>query len=810
MNKKKYIFLVQLGSPKDPSVKSVRTYLKEFLGDPRLIDLPRILWLPILYLIVLPFRPKKSAEGYARLWNEKLGFPLVFITISFAEKLKKYLPAHWVVEPVFVLSDPRFKLRLQELKEETLNDSHAEMHIIPQYPQYSEATTAAIVDLFISETKTWVNFPSFSFYAQYFSAKCFIDQSQKKINEFLNSHTIDDLLISFHGLPKKRITEKNDDYFWQCMATFDLIVKNISFPKDKIHICFQSQFGRDEWLTPSTINQAEHLLECGSVKLAVYCPSFVVDCLETSIEIGEELLEEMHEHFPQAEITLINCLNDEESWVKDYAHYLKIMIEGSEVEKNELHYVVDQKHYQSIVQSEIQKDVPKNLNKKKNMTASEPLSPHSKKTLLAIFVVVFLDLLGFSIIFPLIPAIANHYLAVDSENYFLKLMWEGVYAVGSLVGAPIGQGQALVLFGCMLGAIYSFLQFFATTFWGNLSDKIGRKKILLFSTCGMVVSYAVWFFSGSFTLLILSRFIGGLMSGNISVASAAIADVTTESQRSKGMAYIGIAFALGFVFGPAIGGLSALFDFTKHFPELTAYGVNPFSAPALIAFILAFVNVILVNKLLKETWVPTKAASEVKHIERTINLFKILKPLPYPGVNLVNITYFLFIAIFSGMEFTLTFLTVERLNYLPVHNGMMFVFIGFMIAMVQGGFVRRRANQLGEAKVSLLGLFLLIPGLILISLTQSTALLLAGLFFLSAGSAMVIPCLTTLVSLYSPKEVQGKSLGVFRSLGAVGRIVGPLAGSLIFWRFGSAAAYICGAVALSIPLWLNRKLVKMA
>jgi predicted MFS family arabinose efflux permease len=228
--------------------------------------------------------------------------------------------------------------------------------------------------------------------------------------------------------------------------------------------------------------------------------------------------------------------------------------------------------------------------------------------------------------------------------------------------------------------------------------------------------------------------------------------------------------------------------------------------PALIAMILAAINVVLVSKLFKETWHPKKVASEVKHIERTINVFKILKPLPYPGVNLVNVTYFLFIAIFSGMEFTLTFLTVERLNYLPVNNGMMFVFIGLMIALVQGGFVRRRAHQLGEAKVSLMGLALIIPGLILISITQSTFLLLAGLFFLSAGSAMVIPCLTSLVSLYSPKEVQGKSLGIFRSLGALGRIVGPLGGSLIFWRFGSAAAYVCGAAGLMLPLLLNVKL----
>jgi MFS family permease len=187
-------------------------------------------------------------------------------------------------------------------------------------------------------------------------------------------------------------------------------------------------------------------------------------------------------------------------------------------------------------------------------------------------------------------------------------------------------------------------------------------------------------------------------------------------------------------------------------------------------------------------------------------VLKIFSPLPIAKVNFVNFAYFLFIAIFSGMEFTLTFLTVERLNYAPMHNGFMFVFIGLMIALVQGGFVRRRAHVLGEDRVAVMGLVTIIPGLILIAYAQSTFLLLIGLFFLAAGSAMAIPCLTSLVSLFSPRELQGKSLGIFRSLGAIGRIVGPLAGSIIFWRFGSQSAYLVGAVALILPMLLMKKI----
>jgi ferrochelatase len=805
---KKTIFLVQLGSPKDPSVPSVRTYLKEFLGDPRLIDLPRIVWLPILYLFVLPFRPKKSAEGYQRLWQGD-GFPLVKITKEFAEKLKNYLPKEWDVRAAFVLSEPRFSEELNHLKSAALNNSTQEVWVVPQYPQYSEATTASIVDLWAHQTKTWVNMPAFHFLPQYFNAKCFIDESIIQINQFLQTNTqIEELVFSFHGLPKKRITEKKDDYYWQCLATFDLISKSVKFPSSKMHIAFQSQFGRDQWLTPSTINRTEVLLESGAKHIAVYCPSFVVDCLETSIEIGEELQEEMHEHFPDAHIHLIPCLNTQETWVKSYANYLKTHLAGSDAEKNQLNYEVDREQYLVKSKKEIDFDLQPKSQPKRPMnshTSSEPLSPQTKKSLFSIFLIAFVDLLGFSIIFPLIPAISNHYLSVDAANPYLQMLWQGVYSVGSLVGAPLSDTQGMVLFGCLLGAIYSFLQFFATVFWGNLSDKIGRKKILIISTVGMAFSYLLWIFSGSFTLLILSRLVGGLMSGNISVASAAVADVTNESQRSKGMASIGIAFALGFVFGPAIGGLSMLINLPQLFPSLVAYGLNPFSAPALIAFILAVINVVLLVRFFHETWTPS-APKDTTRTERTWNVLKIFSPLPIAKVNFVNFAYFLFIAIFSGMEFTLTFLTVERLNYAPMHNGFMFVFIGLMIALVQGGFVRRRAHVLGEDRVAVMGLVTIIPGLILIAYAQSTFLLLIGLFFLAAGSAMAIPCLTSLVSLFSPRELQGKSLGIFRSLGAIGRIVGPLAGSIIFWRFGSQSAYLVGAVALILPMLLMKKI----
>ena len=173
------------------------------------------------------------------------------------------------------------------------------------------------------------------------------------------------------------------------------------------------------------------------------------------------------------------------------------------------------------------------------------------------------------------------------------------------------------------------------------------------------------------------------------------------------------------------------------------------------------------------------------------------RPLPYKGVNLTNFGHFLFLTAFSGMEFTLTFVAFERLSYTSMDNAYMFIFIGFIIAMVQGGVVRRKAADIGEKKMSLLGMIIALPGLIAIGYAQGSGLLYVGLFFLAVGSAVVIPCLTSLVSMYTPSEEQGRSIGIFRSLGAMARVIGPIVASIVYWNYGSAYPYIIGAIFFS-------------
>jgi MFS family permease len=603
---------------------------------------------------------------------------------------------------------------------------------------------------------------------------------------------IDKLLLTFHGIPKRRVAIKKDPYYLQCFETFYLIrrgIKNIDHKN--IQITFQSRFGSEEWLTPYTEDTVVSLVESGQKNLAIYSPSFISDCLETLDELGTELKETAHQHGGATHF--IPCLNDNEQWCKDFAHYVKNQVLASAAEQENDFYNLEKNEY-----LEFEKMSQQELKMKE-----EPLSVETKKTLKIVFLTIFLDLLGFSIIFPLFPALAKHYMTVDGDNVFLKMIFNSINAITNHTpGTSIFGG--LVLFGAILGALYSVLQFFAAPLWGSLSDRIGRKPVLIISLSGMAISYLVWFFSGSFTLLLIARAVDGIMGGNISTATAVVADVTSKGNRSKGMAIIGVAFALGFVIGPALGGILSMWDLTVSHPSWVQYGVNPFSMAAALAFLLSCFNVMSVIFNFKESLPPEKRGLGTS--ERSANPLKIFKPLPFPGVNLVNSSYFLFLTAFSGMEFTLTFLAHERFSFTSMQNAYIFIYIGFIIAFVQGGVVRRKAASVGEKKMATMGLFALIPGLILIALAESVFMLYAGLFFLAIGSSMVIPCLTALVTLYTPASEQGHSVGIFRSLGALARVAGPIFAAVFYYRFGSSSPYLVGSIFLLIPIYMVTKL----
>lgn len=780
------VVLVQLGSPKSPSVSDVREYLKVFLGDPRVVDINPVLWKIILNLFVLPFRPARSAKLYSRIWEGDT-FPLIRYTKMFADEVRAVLPKdRYEVDHAFLLSSPGVNDVWDAWERDLKTSEHpaTNLLIIPMFPQYSESTIASGMDFFAHELAKRVKIPPFEFMTDFHRSKAFIDNSVRIIDrEIQKIGGVDALVISFHGIPKRRVIVKEDPYYVHCYETYRLLIERISaINKEKIHFTFQSRFGSEEWLTPYTDEYVENLVREGKKNIAVYAPSFVADCLETIDELGHELGESVKDI--GGSIHQIPCLNDDEQWAEDFARLIQDHVEVAPAKREESYYKLTKEDYTEMPEVKFEE--------------SAPLSSEAKKTLKIVFITLFLDLIGFSIIFPLFPALAKHYLLVDGDNYFLKLFFN---TIASWTGASGAQVSGIVLFGGALGALYSLLQFFAAPLWGGMSDRIGRKPVLVISVASLALSYLMWFFSGSFTLLIAARFIGGIMAGNISTATAVVADVTSKQNRSKGMAIIGIAFALGFILGPALGGIGSLIDLSKLYPTLAEYGVNPFSVPALIAFILSAFNLFFIVKSFKET-LPEKLKGEVHTSERTVNIFRLFKPLPYKGVNKTNFGYFLFLTAFSGMEFTLTFLAFERLGYSSMDNAYMFIFIGLVLAFVQGGVVRRSASKVGEKKMSLYGLVSIIPGLLLIAWAHSSWMLYAGLIFLAIGSAMVIPCLTSLVSMYSPSNVQGQSIGIFRSLGALARVVGPVMASIIYWRSGAATPYFIGAIFLVIPILL--------
>lgn len=422
------------------------------------------------------------------------------------------------------------------------------------------------------------------------------------------------------------------------------------------------------------------------------------------------------------------------------------------------------------------------------------------------FLTLFLDLVGFSIIFPLFPSMLAHYQATEGDTGLFGWVHGALVGISGAAGAPNADWGVIVLFGGVLGSLYSLLQFVCAPLFGALSDRVGRRPVVLLSLLGLAISYAMWFFAGNFAVLVAARVLGGVMSANISTVSAIVADVTTPQTRSRGMALIGIAFGLGFVLGPALGGVASLIDLTAGAPPTgAAWALNPYSVPALIAMLLTLGNLVQAFALLPETLRPGARSAT----PRTVNPLRLFQTESYPGVTRVNVAYFLFIFAFSGMEFSLTFLAVDRLGFTPRENALLFLFIGVVLAVTQGSYVRRFSERIGPRRMAFHGLAMLAPGLVIVGLAgawRSVPALYLGLLLLALGAAQATPCLTALASLYAPAHDQGRILGVFRSLGALARALGPLTACLVYWQVGGSATYYLGAAAIVVPLWIATRL----
>ncbi|XP_052773121.1 major facilitator superfamily domain-containing protein 10-like [Mya arenaria] len=428
------------------------------------------------------------------------------------------------------------------------------------------------------------------------------------------------------------------------------------------------------------------------------------------------------------------------------------------------------------------------------------LSKGERKTLTVVFISLVIDLLSFTVILPLLPSLLDYYGSKEDSLY--EGLKQSVSSFRELVGAPDTPRWNSVLFGGLIGSLFSLLQFIASPVIGAASDVYGRKPLLILTMSGVAVSYGIWAVSQNFGLFVLARVVGGIFKGNISLSTAVVTDALPQHKRGKGMAVIGIAFSVGFVFGPLIG---AVFSRWARAQQGEFYVF-----PALFALALAVIDVIYVAVVFKETLPEHRRANSISsgwqntsYLINPVSLFRFssvanLNKKDISSVQKIGLVYFLYLFFYSGLEFTLTFLTHNRLDYDSMQQGKMFFFIGSLMAIVQGGYVRRVPPG-KEAKLAGIGILLLIPSFILMAFAHSALILYLGLTLFSFASATVVPSLTTMVSAFGGNDQKGTVMGIFRALGALARALGPMFASTVYWSFGSHICYIIGGVMLIVP-----------
>ena len=309
-HKKIGILLANLGSPTAPTTKAVRRFLKDFLGDPRVVNLPRSLWWLILNFFVLPFRPSRSAKAYRKVWHEK-GSPLTYLTRQLTENVAEQLkPKGISVNYAMRYGEPSIATQLKAFKKAGITD----VIVLPLYPQYSSTTTASIYDDLTKELKQWRHLPSFQFISDYHQDSHYIAAVAASIEQAWREQPKNELLVmSFHGLPEQ-LTQWGDPYFHHCHKTAALIAEKLGLTEKQWMIVFQSRFGKAQWLKPYCVDTLQVLPTQGIKAIDIVCPGFAVDCLETL----EEIAMENKAIFIEAggtDYRYIPCLNDSQAHV---------------------------------------------------------------------------------------------------------------------------------------------------------------------------------------------------------------------------------------------------------------------------------------------------------------------------------------------------------------------------------------------------------------------------------------------------------------------------------------------------------------
>ncbi|MET0090481.1 MAG: ferrochelatase [Candidatus Thiodiazotropha sp.] len=277
------VLLVNLGTPDEPTPSAVKTYLAEFLSDPRIVSLPKWLWQIILRGIVLQVRPKRSAQAYASIWTDE-GSPLLVLSERLRDALQEQLGDQATVALAMRYGNPSLPEVLQTLRRRNIQ----RLLVLPLYPQYSATTTASIFDALTRELQNWRWIPELRFIQRYHQEPDYVAVLSESIRAYREAHgSAEKLLFSFHGIPKDYY-EAGDPYPDQCRATAQKVAETLGLQPDQWHISFQSRFGKQEWVKPYTDATLKEWGREGIRSVQVVCPAFAVDCLETLEEIAEE------------------------------------------------------------------------------------------------------------------------------------------------------------------------------------------------------------------------------------------------------------------------------------------------------------------------------------------------------------------------------------------------------------------------------------------------------------------------------------------------------------------------------------------
>ncbi len=347
----------------------------------------------------------------------------------------------------------------------------------------------------------------------------------------------------------------------------------------------------------------------------------------------------------------------------------------------------------------------------------------------------------------------------------------------------------------LLGSVYSLMQFIFSPIWGQLSDKIGRRPILLMSLLGSSVSYFLFASAQDVHWLIFSRALGGVFAANISTAQAYIADITKPEDRSKGMGLIGAAFGIGFTFGPPIGGIAG-----------TQIGLW---APGLIAGVISSLNLVLAYFRLDESLKPENRSKAEKRTTR-LEQFAALKNMSGTKVFLPLISFFVITFAFSNLEQVFSLLIQAKFDLdtdkAAFQTGMILMWSGLLGALIQGGLIRKLVPKYGEVRLAKIGFAIQGFAMLIFSFSPSYPAFFLVVLPLALGSGLLNPCLNGLISRLSPADRQGATLGLSQGMASLARILGPFAGLTLFQQNHHAPFVFAGLIVLITGLfWIKRE-----